>query len=101
MSTQLSVHDLTKTYDHRVVLDQLSCAFPPGQVSGLIGENGSGKSTLLRLLAGQEQPTDGSVQVAGSIGFLAQDNQLPLHLDVTAVADHALADLRSIEARML
>jgi macrolide transport system ATP-binding/permease protein len=101
MSAQLSVHELTKTYDHRVVLDQISCAFPPGQVSGLIGENGSGKSTLLRLLAGQEQPTDGSVLVAGSIGFLAQDNPLPLHLDVTAVADHALADLRAIEARML
>ncbi|GAA1565279.1 ABC-F family ATP-binding cassette domain-containing protein [Kribbella sancticallisti] len=101
MSTQLSLHELTKSYDHRVVLDQVNCAFPPGQVSGLIGENGSGKSTLLRLLAGQEQPTDGSVVVAGSLGFLAQDNPLPLHLDVTAVADHALADLRAIEARML
>ncbi|MGW1345854.1 ABC-F family ATP-binding cassette domain-containing protein [Kribbella sp. NPDC002412] len=100
MSTQLSLHDLTKSYDHRLVLDQVTCAFPPGQVSGLIGENGSGKSTLLRMAAGLEPPTDGTVVAAGSLGFLAQDNPLPLHLDVAALADHALADLRRIEARL-
>ncbi len=61
MPAQLSLHDLTKSYDHRLVLDQITCAFPPGQVSGLIGENGSGKSTLLRIAAGVESPTDGSV----------------------------------------
>ncbi|WP_427887458.1 ABC-F family ATP-binding cassette domain-containing protein [Kribbella sp. GL6] len=100
MSTQLSLHDVTKSYDHRLVLDRISCAFPPGQVSGLIGENGSGKSTLLRILAGLEPATDGTTTVAGSIGFLAQDNPLPLDLDVRALADHALADLRRIEARL-
>ncbi|MFI6833342.1 ATP-binding cassette domain-containing protein [Kribbella sp. NPDC050241] len=99
MSTQLSLHDVTKSYDHRVVLDQVTCAFPPGQVSGLIGENGSGKSTMLRILAGLEPPTDGTVTAAGSIGYLAQDNPLPLDLDVNALADHALADLRRIESR--
>ncbi|HEY3559972.1 MAG TPA: ABC-F family ATP-binding cassette domain-containing protein [Kribbella sp.] len=100
MSTQLSLHDVTKSYDHHLVLDHITCAFPPGQVSGLIGENGSGKSTLLRILAGLEPATDGTVTAAGSIGFLAQDNPLPLELDVQALADHALADLRRIEARL-
>ena len=102
MSTQLSLHAISKSYDHRLVLDQISCAFPPGQVSGVIGENGSGKSTLFRLLAGLEQPDDGQVSLTaeGGIGYLAQDNPLPLHLDVDAVADHALADLRAIEARL-
>ncbi|GAA2836804.1 ABC-F family ATP-binding cassette domain-containing protein [Kribbella solani] len=100
MSTQLSLHDLTKSYDHRLVLDRITCAFPPGQVSGLIGENGSGKSTLLRVLAGLEAPTDGTATAAGSVGYLAQDNPLPLDLDVKALADHALADLRRIESRM-
>ncbi|HEY9334474.1 MAG TPA: ABC-F family ATP-binding cassette domain-containing protein [Kribbella sp.] len=100
MSAQLSLHDVTKSYDHRLVLDRITCAFPPGQVSGLIGENGSGKSTLLRILAGLEPATEGTAQAAGSIGFLAQDNPLPLDLDVRALADHALADLRRIETRM-
>jgi macrolide transport system ATP-binding/permease protein len=102
MSTQLSVHHLSKSYDHRLVLDQVDCAFPPGRISGLIGENGSGKSTLLRLLAGVERPDDGSVTLVadGGFGFLAQENPLPLDLDVAAVADHALADLRALEARL-
>ncbi|MGW7681216.1 ABC-F family ATP-binding cassette domain-containing protein [Kribbella sp. NPDC054772] len=100
MSTQLSLHAVTKSYDHHTVLDQVTCAFPPGQVSGLIGENGSGKSTLLRVVAGLEPPTDGTVTATGSLGYLAQDNPLPLDLDVNALADHALADLRRIESRM-
>jgi macrolide transport system ATP-binding/permease protein len=33
MSTQLPLHDVTKSYDHRPVLDRITCAFPPGQVS--------------------------------------------------------------------
>src|SRR5690349_16686375 len=100
MSTQLSLHDVTKSFDHHLVLDRVSCAFPAGRVSGLIGENGSGKSTLLRIAAGLEPATDGSVTATGSLGFLAQDNPLPLELDVAALADHALADLRRIEARL-
>ncbi|WP_328331190.1 ATP-binding cassette domain-containing protein [Kribbella sp. NBC_00382] len=102
MSTQLSLQEISKSYDHRPVLERVSCAFPPGEVSGLIGENGSGKSTLLRILAGIEPPDlDGKVILAGSIGFLGQDNPLPLHLDVSAVLDHALAELRAIERRLL
>lgn len=102
MSTQLSLQEISKSYDHRPVLDRVSCAFPPGEVSGLIGENGSGKSTMLRILAGIEAPDlDGKVTIAGSIGFLGQDNPLPLHLDVSAVLDHALAELRAIERRLL
>jgi macrolide transport system ATP-binding/permease protein len=101
MSYQLSLHEITKSYNHRVVLDRVSCAFPPGQVSGLIGENGSGKSTLLRIMAGVDAPDDGEVTVAESIGFLAQDISLPLELSVAGVADHALSELRAIQARML
>ena len=39
MSTQLSLHDVTKSYDHRLVLDQVTCAFPPGQVRAAPGRH--------------------------------------------------------------
>ena len=43
----------------------LSCGFPRGQISVVLGGSGSGKSTLLRLIGGLERPDAGSVRVAG------------------------------------
>jgi macrolide transport system ATP-binding/permease protein len=101
-STQLALHAVTKSFDHRPVLDAVTVAFPPGRVSGIVGENGSGKSTLLRLLAGQERPDAGEVVAVapGGLGFLAQDSPLPGHWTVADAIDDALADVRRLEARM-
>jgi macrolide transport system ATP-binding/permease protein len=84
------------------VLDGVTAAFPPGVVSGLIGENGSGKSTILRLLAGTARPDAGEVVVVaqGGLGFLAQDDPLPDHWSVDEAVDDALADVRRLESRM-
>lgn len=66
-----------------VVLDHLTCSFPPGR-TGLVGRNGSGKSTLLKIIAGELAPTSGSVTARGTVGYLPQD----LVLDpVATVAD--------------
>jgi lipopolysaccharide transport system ATP-binding protein len=44
----------------------------PGEALGVIGENGSGKSTLLKLLAGIFAPTEGRLDVGGSVGSLLE-----------------------------
>lgn len=59
----------------RGLLSTLNSSFGPGR-TGLIGMNGSGKSTLLRLIAGELQPTSGSVTVTGDAGYLPQDRTL-------------------------
>ncbi|MEV4492584.1 ribosomal protection-like ABC-F family protein [Micromonospora coxensis] len=102
MPTQLSVHDLTKAYGDRRLLDAVTCAVPPGERAGIIGENGSGKSTLLRLLAGLDTPDDGTVTVTadGGVGHLAQDAPLPSWLTVGQAVDAALADLRALRDRL-
>ena len=56
--------------------------------TGLVAPNGAGKSTLLRLIAGEYQPTAGSVTVDGTVGYLPQT--LPF------VADHTVADVLGV-----
>jgi ATPase subunit of ABC transporter with duplicated ATPase domains len=45
---------------------------PDGEHAALIGANGIGKSTLLRMIAGEERPTGGSIQVEGRVGLMRQ-----------------------------
>lgn len=51
--------------EHEVFCD-LSCRFPRGKISVILGGSGSGKSTLLRLIAGLIQPQAGSILVDGA-----------------------------------
>ncbi|MFD4431194.1 TlrC/CarA/OleB/SrmB family ABC-F type ribosomal protection protein [Nocardia sp. NPDC058497] len=101
-TAQLTLHDVTKRYGAITVLDTVSLSIAPGETVGVIGETGSGKSTLLRLLAGAEQPDDGSVIVSapGGIGYLPQVLELPGTATVAAAIDHALGDLRTLEAQL-
>jgi len=54
-----------EAFGRRRVFRDLSCRFPRGKVSVLMGGSGAGKSTLLRLIAGLEKPDAGQIRVAG------------------------------------
>lgn len=70
---------LTFTWpDGSTALDGVSGAFSTGR-TGLVGRNGSGKSTLLRLIAGELEPTSGSITATGDVAYLPQ--QLTLDVD--------------------
>jgi ATP-binding cassette subfamily F protein uup len=57
----LSLENITKTYPETAVLDGVSLGISSGDHIGVIGRNGSGKSTLLAIIAGIEEPDDGSI----------------------------------------
>ena len=63
---------LTRRFDSRVAVDDLSFELARGEIFALLGPNGAGKTTTLRMLAHLIRPTSGSVQVDGHIGFLTE-----------------------------
>lgn len=56
----IHVHNITKTFDRFVALDDVSLTIPSNKLVALLGPSGSGKTTLLRIIAGLEQPDRGS-----------------------------------------
>ncbi|MGC4049251.1 MAG: sugar ABC transporter ATP-binding protein [Paludibaculum sp.] len=61
----LRASQVTKRYPGTLALDAVDFEVRGGEVHVLIGENGAGKSTLVKLLAGVEQPTQGSLELDG------------------------------------
>lgn len=88
MTTDISiqVHGVSKQFDEKIVLDDITLGVPRAQIFGLLGPSGSGKTTLVRLIAGIDVPTSGTVHVLGEqmpqlamlskIGYMAQSDAL-------------------------
>ena len=61
----LELVGLSKRFGPVLAVDNISFAVQPGEVFTLLGPSGCGKSTTLRLVAGLEQPDQGSLQLRG------------------------------------
>lgn len=63
----INVENITKSYTERKLFDKASFYLQEGEKVGVIGINGTGKSTLLKILAGLEEPDEGTVTRANHI----------------------------------
>ncbi len=61
----IAVTDMRLSFGQRVLFDQVSLKFSPGNCYGLIGANGAGKSTFLNILAGKQEADNGKVVMPG------------------------------------
>ena len=61
----IGLKGVTKRYPGVVANEAITLDFYPGEVHALLGENGAGKSTLIGLLAGMQQPDEGSIEIFG------------------------------------
>jgi ATPase subunit of ABC transporter with duplicated ATPase domains len=67
--------NLKKAYGSRVLFQDINLKLDTGKRYGLIGANGAGKSTFLKILSGEEEATEGEVQVQNGkkVGTLSQN----------------------------
>jgi ATP-binding cassette ChvD family protein len=70
----IETEHLSKGYDGRLLIDDLTFSLPHGGIVGVIGPNGAGKTTLFRMLTGQEDPDGGAVKLGDTavIGYVDQ-----------------------------
>lgn len=108
---RLEIRNLTRQFDGRSVVDDVSLQIMPGQVTCLLGPSGCGKSTTLRMIAGVEMQDSGEIYVDGAlicdtvtrvpperrgIGLMFQDFALFPHL---SVSDNVAFGLRGPRAQ--
>ncbi len=69
----LDVENLTKSFDGRVLIDDLSLSIPKGAIVGIVGANGAGKSTLFKMITDAEKPDSGNIVLGESVVVASVD----------------------------
>ncbi len=70
----IEMNDVSKVFGDRILVEHVTFNLPPGGVIGIIGPNGAGKTTLFRMIAGEEQPTNGTIRIGETVrlGYMNQ-----------------------------
>ena len=70
----IEMNDVSKVFGDRILVEHVTFNLPPGGVIGIIGPNGAGKTTLFRMIAGEEQPTSGTIRIGETVrlGYMNQ-----------------------------
>ncbi len=73
----ITVINLSKNFDERMLLDDVTLSIFANERIGLTGPNGAGKSTLFKIILGQLEPTAGvvNIQKGLNIGYMAQETK--------------------------
>ncbi len=68
---------VTKGFDDKLLIEDLSFKLPPGGIVGVIGPNGAGKTTLFKMITGDEQPDSGEIRIGETVklGYIDQTRE--------------------------
>ena len=107
----LAARHLTKRYDKRAVVDDVSLKVHEGEIVGLLGPNGAGKTTTFHMIVGMIRPNAGSIHLEGDditrlpmykrarrgVGYLAQETSVFRELTVEDNL-HAVLEFQSMSS---
>jgi energy-dependent translational throttle protein EttA len=63
----IDAEGVRKGFGDRLLVDDLTFSLPPAGIVGVVGPNGAGKTTLFRMIAGEEQPDDGTLRIGDTV----------------------------------
>ena len=87
----IDIENISKAFDDKLLINDLSFKLPPGGIVGIIGPNGAGKTTLFRMMAGFEQPDSGTVTLGKTVQ-IAYVDQLRDDLDPNKTVWEEISD---------
>ncbi len=97
MSTAIELNGLTKSFEDKKVVDDLSLNVPVGSIFGFLGPNGAGKTTTIKIMLGLLRPDSGSASILGfdavrdsvnirqRIGYVAEIQQMYGYMTVDEI----------------
>ncbi|MEA5136865.1 MAG: ABC-F family ATP-binding cassette domain-containing protein [Candidatus Fimivivens sp.] len=99
----LTLNDIGKSFGAERIFEHISAAVNEQDRIALIGPNGAGKTTLLNIIAGFEDPDEGSVARAGTlnVGYLRQNGGLSADGTIESEMKRALQEVYAVEQAML
>jgi len=102
----VNANHLVKSFDDRLLIEDLTFLLPPGGIVGVIGPNGAGKTTLFKMMMGQEESDSGTIDVGTTVTFAYVDQSRDgLDADATVFdeisegQEHMVVGSREIHAR--
>jgi energy-dependent translational throttle protein EttA len=66
----VEAENVSKSFNGRVLFENLTFSLPRGGIVGVVGPNGAGKSTLLRMITGEETPDSGVFKVGETVKIM-------------------------------
>ncbi len=98
--------DVTKGFEDRLLIEDLSFRLPPAGIVGVIGPNGAGKTTMFKLITGAEEADGGDITIGKTVelSYVDQDRDVldderTVYEEITGGVDNLVIGKREIHGR--
>ena len=98
----IRLKNISKSYERVAIFREIHFKLASGDKVGVVGQNGVGKTTLVKLILGEEEPDDGTVDITDDVklGYFSQFSELDSETTIQAELVALFAEVHALEAEM-
>lgn len=105
-SKVIMAQNVSKSFEDKLLMENMNFVLPPGAIVGVVGPNGAGKTTLFKMITGKEKPDSGTIEIGDSVraAYVDQDRdsldpEKTIYEVISGGSDTLLLGDREINAR--